>query len=145
MKTSKIMLMPLLICFTISLSAFWSPAGGEGFEIFLDNKLVMQKFNRDMKQSSTFSLKSTNAKSKLSVQFYHCGMAGKERVLMLKDAQMKLLKQWTFRNTEAKNFSISIPIAELQQLQQKTGNAKAYLYYASKETGGARLLTGITF
>ena len=124
-------------------SAFISPAGGEGFEIYVDNRLLIQKFNTDMKQLTNLQLSGSNAKSELKVKFYHCGMSGRDRSLSLRNANNQLLKQWQFSNSDGKNFAVIVPVREILALQQKSGNATLYLYYASKEASGGRLLTGI--
>lgn len=143
MKTKKSLLMLFVLAAASTFYSFVSPAGGEGFEIYIDNKLVLRQFNQDMKNLKNFPLDASSAKSELKVKFYHCGMIGKNRSLSLKDNKNTVLKQWHFSNEENKNFAISIPVKEVLALQQKAGNATVYLYYSSKEAGNGRLLAGI--
>ncbi|MFT3981436.1 MAG: hypothetical protein QM687_13255 [Ferruginibacter sp.] len=143
MKTSKKLLLLAAITLFSVLCSFMAPAGGEGFEIYVDNKLVIQKFNKEMNRTINLDLSKTRAKAMLDVKFYHCGMAGSDRVLTIKDVSGKLLKQWQFANSGGKNYTISIPVNEIFDIQRKTGDASIYLYYASKETTQAKLLTAI--
>lgn len=143
MKTKKSLLFVALLGITTMLFSFISPMGGEGFEIYLDNKLVLQKFHKEIKKPTNLQLNASHANSQLQVKFYHCGMAGKSRSLSLKDANQKLLKQWEFTNEEGKNFAVSIPVKEVLNFQQKAGDATLYLYYSSKEAADGRLLTGL--
>lgn len=144
MKSTKSLLLILATAMLTFLSAFVSPSGGEGFEIYVDNKLVVQKFNQEMKTIKNFELNNSNIKSELKVKFYHCGMPGNNRSLSLKDTRHKILKQWQFNNEPGKNFAITIPVKEVLALQQKAGNTTIYLYYSSKEASSGRLLAGLT-
>lgn len=143
MKSTKSLLMLSALAIVHFFCSFVSPSGGEGFEIYVDNKLVVQKFNQDMKTLKNLQLNTSNIKSELKVKFYHCGMMGKNRSLILKDPQNKVLKQWQFNNEEGKNFAITVPVKEVFDLQQKAGNPTLYLYYSSSEANTGRLLAGL--
>lgn len=143
MKTVNSFLIVVFAVMITALYSFVSPTGGEGFQIYVDNKLVLEKFHHDMKKPTNLKLNPASANSRLEVKFYHCGLAGKSRSLSLKDAGQKLLKQWDFTNEEGKNFAVTIPVKELINFQQKAGDATLYLYYSSKEAADGRLLTGL--
>ena len=70
-------------------------------------------------------------------------MAGKSRILELKNADQKTIKRWEFVNSEGKNFAITVAVKEILDSQQKTSDGAIYLYYSSKETPQGRLLAGI--
>lgn len=143
MKKNKLFSMVLLLAFTSLIVSFVSPAGGEGYEIYIDNKLVMQQFGQQMKQVKNVQLNPAQSKGDLKVKFYHCGMAGKSRTLELKSPDQKVLKQWQFANEEGKNFAISVPVKEIVKLQEKSGAGTLHLFYASKEVPQGRFLAGI--
>lgn len=143
MKSRKSLLMLSVLAIVSFFCSFTSPAGGEGFEIYLDNKLVLQKFNQDMKNLKNLPLNASNAKSELQVKFYHCGMIGKNRTLSLKDSKNNVLKQWQFGDEASKNFAISVPVGEILAVQKKAGSSTLYLYYSAKEASNGRLLAGI--
>ncbi len=133
----------LLLVISSFHSSFTTSTGGEGFEIYVDNKLVLQQFHQQMKQTKNIQLTAANSKSVLKVKYYHCGMAGKSRILALKNAEQKTLQQWEFKNEEGKNFGITVAVKDILASQQKPGNTTVYLYYASKEAPQGRLLAGI--
>ena len=143
MKAKQFLTMVLLAAASSFIYSFVTPMGGEGFEIYLDNKLVLQQFNREMKEKKNIQLTAANSKSELKVKYYHCGMAGKSRTLQLKNADQKTLKQWQFDNSEGKNFAISVAVKDILSSQEQAGSSTIYLYYSSKEAPQGRLLAGI--
>ncbi|MFY7840030.1 MAG: hypothetical protein ACOVP7_07120 [Lacibacter sp.] len=143
MNTKRISAVLTLIVATALLLSFVKPAGGEGFEIYVDNNLVLRQFNQEMKQLKNIQLNESNSKSVLKVKFYHCGMTGNSRVLELKNTEQKTLKHWQFANEEGKNFGITVAVKDILASQQQIGSGTLYLYYASKEAPQGRLLAGI--
>ena len=91
MKAKQFLTMALLVAASSLNYSFVTPMGGEGFEIYLDNKLVLQQFNQEMKEKKNIQLTAAHSKSELKVKYYHCGMAGKSRTLELKNADQKTL------------------------------------------------------
>lgn len=143
MNTKKFLAVVILLIISAIQFSFISPAGGEGFEIYVDNQLVLQKFNKEMKEVQNIHLNTVNNKSVLKVKYYHCGMVGKSRTLELKTGNQKTLKQWQFENEEGKNFGIAVAVKEILDSQKQSGNGTVYLYYTSKEAPQGRLLAGI--
>lgn len=143
MKAKQLFVMVLLVAASSFIYSFVAPMGGEGFEIYIDNKLVLQQFNQEMKQLKNIQLTGAHSKSELKVKYYHCGMAGKSRILELKNSDQKTVKRWEFDNSEGKNFAITVAVKEILDSQDKRGNGNVYLYYSSKEAPQGRLLAGI--
>ena len=143
MKAKQFFMMVFLVAASSFMYAFVAPAGGEGFEIYIDNKLVLQQFNQEMKELKNIQLTAAQSKSMLQVKYYHCGMVGKGRILELKNANQKTIKRWEFDNSEGKNFAITVAVKEILDSKDKTDNGTIYLYYSSKETPQGRLLAGI--
>jgi hypothetical protein len=123
---------------SLSLSSYTSPAGGECFEIYQDSKLVLQRCGKDIEKVQTISLSNT-ANSELTVKYFHCGQAGKDRVLALKTSDGKLLKEWKFTNTSENNFAMKCGVKEI--LSVKVSNqSNLKLYYTSAEKPEGKLL-----
>ena len=144
MKKKSFLIVGLLLPISLFMAAFIAPMGGEGYEIYIDNKLVIQQFGQQMKQVKNLQLNSSQVKSELNVKFFHCGMAGKSRVLELRTPGKKVLKQWQFANEDAKNFAITVPVKEILDLQKKAGTGTLHLFYSSKEAPEGRFLAGVT-
>ena len=143
MKKKSLLMTGVLLSISLLMVAFISPIGGEGYEIYIDNKLVIQQFGQQMKQVKNLQFNSSQKESELSVKFFHCGMAGKSRTLELRTPDKQVLKQWQFKNEEAKNFAITVPVKEILDLQKKSGAGTLHLFYSSKEAPDGRLLAGI--
>lgn len=143
MKTKSFFTIVLLVAASTFIYSFVAPTGGEGFEIYLDNKLVLQQFNQEMKLKKNIQLTANHRNSELKVKYYHCGMAGKSRTLELKNADQKIVKRWQFDNSEGKNFAITVAVKDILSSQEKAGDGNIYLYYSSKEAPQGRLLAGI--
>ena len=141
MKTK--ILLTALVAVCASLFSFTGKWGGEGFEIYLNNKLVLQQFGKDMNQVKTISIDPSFASAQLSVKYYHCGQFGKKRVLAIKNDENKTLKQWTFGDSEKNSDAMRCGVKEILDLQKVSSN-KLYLYYSSSELSKERLLATIS-
>ena len=126
----------LAICMALfSFSYRW---GGEGFEIYLNNKLVLQQFGSQMAGVRSLQLDHRFANEELTVKYYHCGQAGKNRHITIKDAQNRILKDWSF--ADDKNPGLNCPVNEILALQRGTDRNSLDLYYSSSELSKGRLL-----
>ena len=146
MKTihKKIMAITALlgICFTLySFSPRW---GGDGFEIYLNNKLLLQQFGNQMDHVKTLQLDQSFYNDQLSVRYYHCGRVGKNRDITIKDGQNKILKEWRFNDGAGNSAAMNCPVKDILSLQKGNSNNTLSLYYSSNELPNGRLLVTIT-
>ncbi len=137
----------LLMAFCATLFSFSTPKGGEGFEIYLNSKLVVQQFGAKMNDVQTINLDQKLSNSQLSVKYFHCGQAGKNRSITIRDDKNKILKEWKYTNTAAASIAISdaamvCKVSDILGLQ-KNNTAKLSLYYTSAELPKGRLLANI--
>jgi hypothetical protein len=126
------------ICFT--LLSFSSPLGGEGFEIYINNKLVLQRFGKDMNTIKSLQVDQRYSNDQMTVKYYHCGQAGKSREIIIKDLQNKMLKEWKY--IDASTAGMNCPVNDILNLQKKSNALN--LYYSSKEIPDGRLLVTLT-
>ncbi len=141
--TPKAFLPLFLLAISSLLFSFAKPAGGEGFEIFLNSKVVIQKFGTPSNKIQLLSLGQASAKDQLTVKYYHCGRAGKDRTLMLKNSKNEVVKQWAFKDDKSSP-SMTIPVKEILEAQEKAGGQKLGLHYVSSELTGGRMLAVLT-
>ena len=121
--------------------AFSTRAGGDYFKVLLNNKLVTEQFLHKKCAVKTLSLASSNSSDQLTVYYSHCGVAGKERSVLLKTSSGKLLGKWNF--TDSKTIEVQLPVKEVMKVSGK--NSSASLYYASKEIPQGKELITVNF
>ena len=131
----------IVLCTTLfSFSA--GSCGGEGFEIYLNNKIVLQQYGSDMNAVKILNLDKAADNDQLSVRYHHCGKVGKSRTITIKDAQDKVLKEWKFSDVSDAASRISCKVKDILNLRQGKDNTLK-LYYSSSELPKGRLLTSI--
>jgi hypothetical protein len=140
MKTffSKSMLLVALAATFLSFTYF----GGEGFEIYLNNKVVIQKFGTNMNTVQRLNLSSASPDDNLVVKYHHCGKVGKNRVITIKDANDKTLKEWRFADVAKPVAAMQCKVKDIINLHKK-GDTELRLYYTSSELPAGRQLTSI--
>lgn len=126
----------------ISLFTFNAKAGGDSYEIYLNNKLILKQFVTQPLSISSLQLDKANLSDKLTIFYSHCGQPGKGRSLAIKDDKGNIVKQWKFADaTELRG--MIIPVKELLQLEKNNSKTHLNLYYAAQQLPQGRMLTSI--
>lgn len=142
-KTTRIFsLMSLLVIGSI-ISSFTAMPGGEGFEIYLDNKVIMQRFGKELNTVQALQLDSRAANSQLTIKYHHCGKAGKNREIAIRDAQNNILKEWKFADSKDAFSPMSCAVKDIFNLQKGSKSFTLNLYYTSSELPNGRTLASI--
>src|SRR5688572_234230 len=128
----------VLAIFGVSSSAFISKPGGEGFEIYLNNKVVVQNWGAEIKKVKNLQLSQASANDKLTVKYYHCGKAGNQRTVSIRNAKNQVLRSFRYPDTKSAT-AMEVPVTEILKLHDQTVN----LYYSSSELTAAKLLLTI--
>jgi hypothetical protein len=121
------------------LSFSTEPAGGEGFEIYLNNKVVLQQFGSNMDKLKTVSLEQSSPADQLAIIYHHCGKWGKNRVVTIKDEKGNTLKKWNFKDEGPR---MTCKVSDILGLQ-KENKSVLKLYYSSSELPEGRQLAAI--
>lgn len=124
----------------LGLFSFSAKPGGEGFEVFKNNKLVLQQFGNDMKKIKTLQLDNVSASDQITIKYYHCGKIGKNRHLVVRGADNKELKNWQFANMTANDEGMHFHPADVFPVKGKRSSAVVNVYYTSAETPQERHL-----
>jgi hypothetical protein len=140
--TRQALLPALLSCLLLALYAFSSKPGGEGFEVFRNNQLLLQQFGNDMKNIRTLELDKISPEDQLTVRYYHCGKIDKDRHLVIRSKENKDLRNWQFANA-VKDKGMSFHPAELLPGKANGKTATVMIYYRSAEIPQERLLFSI--
>lgn len=118
--------------------------GGEGFEVYLNDKLVIQQYGEKMNQVKTLQLDQRVSNGQLAIRYYHCGRPGKDRTVTIKDEQNVVLKQWRFGDTKDATAKLCCNVKDILALPKLKAGKKVSLYYASSELPVGRLLVTLT-
>jgi hypothetical protein len=142
---SKTILLVAIAATLLSFSSKFSPAspvGGEGFEISLNGKIVLQQFGKDMDNVKTLQLSSASANDKITIRYHHCGKVGKNRIVTIKDEQNKLIKEWRFNDASTALGDMSCSVQDFISLKKGSNNVFK-IYYSSSELPNGRQLASV--
>ncbi len=150
MKKNKLLAVSFLLVTISTIFLSFTPVnnwGGEGFEVYLNNKLVLQKYGNKMDNVQNLQLDKVSPNDQLIIKYSHCGDIGKNRVITIKDGQNKVLKEFRYKDADKAvrvQYGISCPLKELLKLKKGTTNTFK-LYYSASQLPEGRLLTNICF
>ena len=140
----KSMISKTMMLFAIgaTLLSFSPKPGGEGFEISLNNKVVIQRFGSDINSVNNLQLNPTASNEQLTIKYHHCGKVGKNRIVTIKDGHNNLLKEFRYADVATPVAAMSLPVKDILSL--KKGNKSILkLHYSSSELPNGRLLANI--
>jgi len=127
-----------------ALSSYKSNFGGEGFEVYLNDKLILQQFGKNMDEVKSVQLDQSASNGQLAIRYYHCGRPGKSRVVTIKDEQNVVLKEWRFGDAKDASAKVSCNVKDIFALPKFKAGKKVNLYYAATELPNGRLLATLT-
>lgn len=127
----------LLSVLALTFCCFSAFAGGEHFQVYLNDKLVLVKHVSEPISVMNL-LDKTSSSDQIVIHYSHCGARGKNRRIALRNEKGAVVKEWTF--TDAKD-GMSIPAKEIAALQKQYGQLT--LTYASAELPKGRALASL--
>lgn len=132
----------LLVSITAILFSFTQNWGGEGFEIYLNNKVVIQQYGSSINDVKNLRLNQNQSNGQLTIKYHHCGRVGKNRIVAIKNEQNKVVKEWHFADEASAVAAMNCNVKEILGL--KKGNEQTFrLHYSSTELPKGRLLANI--
>ena len=131
----------LLLTGTV-LFAFHPKPGGEGFEVFVNGKVVLQRFGQEMNKPHVLRFASGSANDEITVKYHHCGRSGKNRVLTVTDEKDQVLKELRFADEGSNAPGMTCRVSDIISLT-KGPNRTLKLFYRSSELPNGRLLVSI--
>ena len=145
MKTikSSVATVSSLLLLSFTLLAFSGRKGGEGFEIYLNKKLVLQQYGSQLNNVKSIQLDQGSANDELTVKYHHCGQAGKNRSVTIKDDQNKILKEWHFADVSTGDAPMTCKVKDIIGLRKGNGTITLNLYYSSSELPKGRQLASL--
>jgi len=134
-RAAAILLMTVV---AVCLFSFTENPGGESFEVFLNEKLMISQHVMQ-KETATLVIDPEAERDEIKVTYNHCGQTGKDRTVTITNAQNKVLKEFHFADAASMTFMVK----DLA-LTGSSAKTKLHLVYASKELPKGRLLAAIT-
>jgi hypothetical protein len=131
----------VLSAICISLFSFSPKPGGEGFEIYLNNKVVLQQYGKEINTVKSLELSQASPDDKMVIKYHHCGQVGKNRVITIKDAQNKTLKEFRYVDAATPVSAMEIKLKEILNLKK---SSILKLYYTSSELPNGRILASLS-
>jgi hypothetical protein len=145
MKTikSSIVIASLLLLASFTLLSFTNSKGGEGFEIYLNSKLVLQQYGNQLNNVKSIQLDQSSPNDELTIKYHHCGQVGKNRSITIKDGQNKILKEWHFADVSTGNAAMTCKVKDITGLKKGNGAITLNLYYSSTELPKGKQLVSL--
>ena len=140
MNNKKPIMVIALLAFCATLFSFVPKFGGEGVQVYVNNKLVLERYGKEIDVVKTLALDEYSANGQITVKYYHCGRISKGRVITIKDDQQKILKQWKFTDVAEATPAMNCSANEIIGLRKNIKSNSLNLYYASSELPNGRLL-----
>jgi hypothetical protein len=136
----SIVLSTLPAVFCLLLLSFSTLPGGENYRIYINKKLIMEKFVSNNMASAYLTLNQGNVNDKIDIMYNHCGQTGTARHLVIKDEQNRVVKDMKFADANGSDIMMSFGAKEILSLQTGDNPPKLKLYYSSKELPSGKLL-----
>ncbi len=124
----------LLAVLWILGSQFSARAGVDTYQIYLNDKLILQQSVLNPLSLSTLPITKANANDKLVIYYSQCNAPnkiGKGRSLVIKDASGNMVKEWKFTDSEGSS-RMEIPVKELLALENKFASNTLTIYYTAQ-------------
>jgi hypothetical protein len=135
----KLILRSFLLLASAAFLSFGPHPGGEGFEVYVNGKLMVQRFGQEMNKPHTIRFETGTGNEMISIRYYHCGKTGKNRALTVKDSQENIVKTIRFADENNTAAEMTCRVSDLIHFPQSASGALR-LYYSSSEIPDGRLL-----
>ena len=143
MKRKSLIPVTGLFSLAILLFSFSVPKGGEGFEIYLNSKLIVQQFGAQVYNVKSIQLDQSSLNDELTIKYFHCGQAGKDRSITIKDGQNRVLKVWRFEDGTANKAAMTCKVKDIIGLKKGNETVTLNLYYSSCQLPNGRQLAAL--
>jgi len=122
--------------FTITillLQAFTAKPGTDVFEIYLNNKLLLQQAANKAFTLQSLQLSKSNINDELVIYYNHCGESGKHRSIAIRDDKGNTIKEWKFADANEVRSAMKIPVKELLQLDKNVVHTSFTIFYSAQQ------------
>ena len=132
-----------LLSTVLLLPAFTVIRGVDVYEIYLNNKLLLQQAANKPFTLQSLQLNKGNINDELVIYYNHCGESGKHRSIAIKDDKGNTIKEWKFTDASEVRSAMRIPIKELLQLDKSYAHSSLTIFYSAQQLPKGRTLSGL--
>jgi hypothetical protein len=119
------------MAFATTLSAFSGSFGADSFKVFMNDKLLFEKYVTSDHAAKSISLGESSANDQIVVYYDHCGQIGTGRSLTLLNGN-EVLKKWDYTDTQSVDASgMACKVADIKAFRK--GGKTMELAYSSRE------------
>jgi hypothetical protein len=123
----------VLTCTVLLLQAFTENRGVDVFEIYLNNKLLLQQAANKPFTLQSLQLNKSNINDELVIYYNHCGESGKHRSIAIRDDKGNTIKEWKFADASEVRSAMRIPVKELLQLDKTIAHNGFTIFYSAQQ------------
>ena len=134
----------MLVAIAAALVSFTPHFGGEGFQILLNGKVLLQQYGKDLNTVKTLELSPGSPNDKITIRYWHCGKEGKNRIITIADGQDRVIKKWLYKDANTTVGDMNCRAQDILSLS-KGGNNVFKIYYPPSELPEGRMLTTLVF
>lgn len=125
------------------LQSFAVNRGTDIFEIYLNNKLLLQQVASKSFTLQSLQLNKSNINDELVIYYNHCGESGKHRSIAIRDDKGKIIKEWKFADASEVRSAMRIPVKELLQLDKNIAHSNLTIFYSVQQLPKGRNLSAL--
>ena len=133
----------LLLCMSLlMLVSYRALAGGDSYEISLNNKVLVKQALYEPFNLQSLDLSAAKSTDHLTIRFLQCnkpGKTGKSRSISIRDEQGKIVKEWRFKDNTGNGNEMTIPVKDIVELQKSSPSRLLVYYYAEGYEKGQKL------
>jgi hypothetical protein len=131
-----------LIMLSLTAFSFTTKFGLDGYEVYLNNKLILKQYVNQPLSLRVLQLDKANESDELRIKYKHCTKKGPGtgRSIVLKDEKGSTLKKWAFADASDSDFNMIIPVKELLQMEKKNAHHELSLHYTARELPKGEML-----
>lgn len=124
----------LLVVLSSIVFTSTAKAGLDYYSIYIGKKLA---FTRSVNQPlglENLPISQADLNEELVIQYYQCNTpdkTGKNRSIILRDKNGKVIKEWKFADAKDGNTRMAIPLKELEQVAKNSKDQSLSLYYSA--------------
>ncbi|MES2808023.1 MAG: hypothetical protein V4619_05340 [Bacteroidota bacterium] len=143
-----LIVMCAFITLAISSLSFTTRYGLDGYEVYLNDKLVLKQSVNQPLNLRILNLDKAKETDQLQFLYKHCmrdNGPGTGRSIALKDDTGNTLRKWDFADADKGGLRMAIAVKDLLLLQKKSAGHQLSLFYSSRELGKGEMLSMVRF